>query len=273
MKPNTTFLSDPKFVPIKVILPYTVFAFLWAYFSNSFIVSTVHNKELLKQVLIYKAYFFFTISSIFLYILFYIATIKIRQSEKKYKHLFENAAVSIWEEDFSAVKAFFDQQRTLGVSDWKDYFEKNPQAVKQCASWVRITDFNNQALGLMGVKNKELAPRNLDHYFTEESYETFKVQLIALAQGATYWSGERAGRPYGDGTRELMYQMSVVPGYEEDLSKVLVSILDITERKNVERLLLLKEQRLRQIIDLVPHFIFAKDIEGRFILVNRCHSR
>jgi PAS domain S-box-containing protein len=29
------------------------------------------------------------------------------------------------------------------------------------------------------------------------------------------------------------------------------------------------EARLRQVIDLVPHFIFAKDEEGRFILVNR----
>ncbi len=29
------------------------------------------------------------------------------------------------------------------------------------------------------------------------------------------------------------------------------------------------EARLRQVIDLVPHFIFAKDREGRFILVNR----
>ena len=29
------------------------------------------------------------------------------------------------------------------------------------------------------------------------------------------------------------------------------------------------ESRLRQVIDLVPHFIFAKDSDGRFILVNR----
>lgn len=29
------------------------------------------------------------------------------------------------------------------------------------------------------------------------------------------------------------------------------------------------EQRLRQVIDLVPHYIFAKDVSGRFILVNQ----
>jgi len=39
--------------------------------------------------------------------------------------------------------------------------------------------------------------------------------------------------------------------------------------KQSENIIQQKEKRLRQIIDLVPHFIFAKDIEGRFILVNR----
>ena len=36
-----------------------------------------------------------------------------------------------------------------------------------------------------------------------------------------------------------------------------------------EEILRQSEQRLRQIIDLVPHFIFAKDVNGHFILVNR----
>jgi len=44
---------------------------------------------------------------------------------------------------------------------------------------------------------------------------------------------------------------------------------DITEQKQAEEVLALNEKRLRQIIDLVPHFIFAKDRDGRFILVNQ----
>lgn len=43
----------------------------------------------------------------------------------------------------------------------------------------------------------------------------------------------------------------------------------IARRKLMELALIESEQRMRQIIDLVPHMIFAKDINGCFLLVNR----
>ena len=45
--------------------------------------------------------------------------------------------------------------------------------------------------------------------------------------------------------------------------------LDITDVRRADRALRESEARLRQVIDLVPHFIFAKDEEGRFLLANR----
>lgn len=45
--------------------------------------------------------------------------------------------------------------------------------------------------------------------------------------------------------------------------------LDITERKRAEDALRESRERLRTVMDLVPHFIFAKDADGRFVFVNR----
>jgi hypothetical protein len=54
---------------------------------------------------------------------------------------------------------------------------------------------------------------------------------------------------------------------------IIGAYVDITERKLAEEKLLESKMRLRQVIDLVPHFIFAKDIHGRFILANKAVAK
>jgi len=269
MKPKEDFFAGSKLVPIKVILPFTLISFAWAYFSNSIVISLVHDREILQRVLIYKAYFYFSVSSVFLYALFRAATHRLAESERNYRHLFENAAVFIAEEDYSEVKKFFDQQQIFEAKDWRVFFDNNPQAVRQCAAMVRIVDFNQEGLRFLGIKNKDEAPSNLASYFTEQSYIPYKEKLIALARGETRWSSQMQARSLKGENLDLICKIAVVPGHEDDLSRVLLTVIDITENKKVELLMQQKEYRLRQIIDLVPHFIFAKDIEGRFVLVNQ----
>ncbi|MDE2008631.1 MAG: EAL domain-containing protein [Candidatus Omnitrophica bacterium] len=269
MKTEDARQAGSRLVPIKIIFPYAILTLLWIYTSNNILALLFKDSSSFKGAEDLKALLYVLVTSVILYLLFRTATYRLRDSERKYRHLFDNAAVSIVEEDFSKVKEFFDRQREIGDIDWREYFQKNPQAVRQCASWVTIRDCNQEALRLTDRKSKDEMSKTLDCYFTETSYESFKEQLIALANGTTHWDGERSIASISGEPREFILRMTVMPGHEEDLSRVLVSLLDITDRRKDAKTIELNEQRLRQIIDLVPHFIFAKNIEGRFVLGNK----
>lgn len=69
----------------------------------------------------------------------------------------------------------------------------------------------------------------------------------------------------------IVIEFNLYPIRDDDgkVVQVVAEGRNITERRKAEVALRESERLLRQIIDLVPHFIFAKDREGRFILVNR----
>jgi len=50
---------------------------------------------------------------------------------------------------------------------------------------------------------------------------------------------------------------------------VVLVFRDVTEHKHAEQAVQERERLLRQVMDLVPHFIFARDQQGRFLFANR----
>ena len=54
----------------------------------------------------------------------------LRESEKRFRSLFEDSPVSLWEEDFSAVKTYLDQLRGEGIEDFATYFAQHPRSMK-----------------------------------------------------------------------------------------------------------------------------------------------
>lgn len=73
-----------------------------------------------------------------------------------------------------------------------------------------------------------------------------------------------------DGSYRTIEEQGVVLRDEHGkLTRMLGCMSDVTARKETQVALVRERALLRQIIDLVPHFIFAKDISGKFILANQ----
>jgi PAS domain-containing protein len=60
----------------------------------------------------------------------------LKQSKERYRSLFEDSPISLWEEDWSDVKSYIDHLQAEGAEDLKTYFRDHPEAGHQCAKMV-----------------------------------------------------------------------------------------------------------------------------------------
>ncbi len=167
--------------------------------------------------------------------------------------------MSLWEEDFSAVKTYVDGLRAAGVTDLSSYLAEHPEVVLRCAQLVEVVQVNQATVELAEGTSEQDFLENLGDTFTSDTYELFAQELVALAEGRTRFAGETVGRTLRG--REVNYaiQLSVAPGAEETWSKVLISVSDITERKRAEEGLRAAEAKYRTLVEQLPLVTYALD--------------
>jgi len=151
------------------------------------------------------------------------------KSEKRFRHLFENNPVSLWEEDFSEVKELLIAKENH-VKNLKHYLESNRDFVALCASKIIIKNINKASLNLFKVKNKSQLTEHLTYTFTETSFKTLKNLLVALSNNETDFVEETE---YKNTDGEIIYAIIKVLSSADDSSSI-VSIIDITQSKKAE---------------------------------------
>ncbi len=157
----------------------------------------------------------------------------LKESESRYHSLFDDSPLSLWVEDWSQIKAYIDTLRN-STTDLRTYFREHPEAVVNCARLVRILDVNKAALVLHEAEDKAELLTSLEPIFTDETFEVFAEEVIALTGGNPHFESEIVHRTLRGRLKHVVLFLNVPPSYEDTLSKVLVSVYDITERKQTE---------------------------------------
>jgi PAS domain S-box-containing protein len=161
------------------------------------------------------------------------AEAELRQSERRYRHIFQSAGVSIWEEDFSEVKAAIDGLKAQGVTDFRAYLATHPDFIRRAISMVKIVDVNEPTLTLLQARSKADLLVSLHRIFLPETQEAFAGELIAVAEGRTRFEAETVLQTMEGRPLSVLFAVTF-PADSATLDSVLVSVMDITERKRLD---------------------------------------
>lgn len=205
--------------------------------------------------------FAIVLTTLSVYILVNIATSRTAKLAEKYKELKEisddnrvkleltSQALQDFQKDFESSPTgdlFFSLDLEKKFTDVNEYFTRltgygQEELLETNFADLILPDYREKFHDLIG---RQLAGKSISNYF--------EIPLKTKS-GSTIWLGQNI-------------MLNLVHGEISGLYIIARNISDeIILKSRIEE----SEKRLRQIIDIVPHFIFAKDREGRFILCNK----
>jgi len=155
-------------------------------------------------------------------------------SENHARGLFEHAPASLWLEDYSVLRQRLDGLRQQGVTNFSRYLREHPEFVTECMAAIRVLDVNRRTLELLRASSKDELLSRLGDVFRDEMASHFAEELVVMWDGERTYQRESVNYALTGEPIDIHLQWSVMPGFEADWSRVLVSLLDITARKRAE---------------------------------------
>lgn len=190
---------------------------------------------------------------------------RILKSEHRYRNIFDNTSVSIWEEDYSEIKRDIDKLKASNILDFRKYFNENPEFVRKAVKMIKIVGVNDATLKLYKATDKAELFVSLEKVFTPESYQVFKELLVAIAYGERYFESEAINKKLNGEPFNILIT-ATIPSHSSEFRNLLISVFDITERKKAE-------EKIREIMENVPAGINISTPDGSITEVNSTLSK
>ncbi len=197
----------------------------------------------------------------------------LRDREQRYHQLFEAAPISVWEEDFSAVKRRLDTLPLQDIPDLRAYFQEHPELVQELTALVEVVDVNQATLRLYHTDDKDVFFAGIGQIFTETSYQNFIDILLLIAAGGTTFEAEEMHVTLDGQTLHAQLHWAVAPGHEDTYARVLVSIVDITAQKRMEEALREQSAQMTDLLESITDAFFALDDDLTVTYFNQAAER
>ncbi len=159
---------------------------------------------------------------------------QLRESEERFRTIFQTADVALVEMDYSALKDALDRVRKQKIRNWKKYLENDPDFVKLASEMMQVVDVNQAAIKLFEAKNKDQLLGEANFLLRYPEGGNFIEFLASLARGDKNFQAEVDLFTVKHSSIRAIINLSV-PRKGANFKNLLISLVDITERSRVEQ--------------------------------------
>ena len=159
----------------------------------------------------------------------------LRESEERYRALFEDAPVAVVEFDCSRLMEYLNQLKQQGVANVREYVEAHPEEADRCFATLIPLDANRAAVKLLKAEDRSHLLRSIASTLCDETRKYFRTSVALLAGGGTTLEGETALRTLTGEKREVWMSASFTPGRAGFSPRAVIATADFTELRAAER--------------------------------------
>jgi nitrogen-specific signal transduction histidine kinase len=166
--------------------------------------------------------------------------LELKESEEKYRTLFDNVPVGIWEDDYSEIKKHITQLEKQSVKDLVQYLTDDPKAAGDIINERRIINFNKAMVDLLEADSRDEITNGIrEKHVSPEYQKLLSEQVSHISKGETHFEYCSELLTFRGHKKYVNNCIAIPPGSKDTLSRVYSSVTDITAIKEAE------EEKLR----------------------------
>lgn len=176
-----------------------------------------------------------------------------------FQQMYDAAPVSLWIEDFSALRAMIDGWRDDGVIDIAGHLRQRPWLIDEAMAAIQVIDVNRTTLTMFKASSKAELLERMGEVLRGDMRESFREELIGMWNGDVAIEIESVNYALDGTPVDILLRRSVLPGHEHTWARVQVSILDISDRKRGERDLVASKEHASGLFEHSPVSLWLED--------------
>ncbi|EJK88034.1 MULTISPECIES: sensor histidine kinase [Rhizobium] len=155
------------------------------------------------------------------------------ESEQRYRTIFLATGVAILEMDFTDLKVAIDRLKMDGFPSIDVVAKSEPDFVQRAMKLMRLTNANNTTLTMFNAKSIEAFKSELPALIGSQMESSIWSLLDAIWKGRQTHESEVTMNDMDGGRHTVLYNVAM-PADRPALDLVLISIMDVTARREAE---------------------------------------